>query len=548
MHVLLRLAACVLAGVLTFLSVATFDVWPLMWVALVPLLYALRERSPGRAFLYGWLCGLVTNLGGFYWINGLLQRFGHMPAVAAVPLWWLLCAYQGLIVAFFSLFLRLVHRRAPGLPYALTVPVLMVACELCVPLIFPWYYGISQAWVVPVIQIADLTGVIGVTFLLMIVNGALYDLIAREPDGLRPAGSGAGGDGNPSRVPIPQGGRLVGRAFRWRPAAAAAVVVLVALGYGQVRLHQVRARRAAAPKVKVGMVQANIGIVEKGRLQLAPKHLKIHQDLSADLQRRGAQLIVWPESSYPYWFNRGQAADWSDAKAVRKGFDVPILFGTITASRRERFPFNTALMMDREGNVTGSFDKVFLLIFGEYVPFYAELESTISKYVPEASNFARGKDPTVFPFEQYRLGPMICYEDIIPQFGRRLAKLKPHLFVNVTNDAWFGATSEPYEHMALAVYRTVEHRVEMVRAVNTGVSAFIDATGRVTKQSRSVDPQLTPDAPPVALLGEVAMLQPGTVYGAVGDLFGEVCFAAALYLVLVLRRRRRDGLSSSSTP
>lgn len=521
MKLLLRLAFSILAGALTFLSVATFDVWPLMWVALVPLLYAIRDRTPGKAFLYGWLCGLVTNLGGFYWINGLLQRFGHMPAVAAVPLWWLLCAYQGLIVAFFALFLRLVHRRAPRLPYALTVPVIMVTCELCVPLIFPWYYAISQAWVVPVIQIADLTGPLGVSALLMLVNGAIYDLVD---------------------------GRLAGSGWRWRPAAAAAAVVLVALGYGQIRLHQVRARRAAAPKVKVGMVQANIGIVEKGRMRLAPRHLKLHQELSADLQRRGAQLIVWPESSYPYHFTRDQRADWTDDKAVRKGFDVPILFGTITYSERDRFPFNTALMMDREGRVTGSFDKVFLMIFGEYVPFYETFESTISKFVPEASNFARGKDPTVFPFEQWRLGPLICYEDIIPQFGRRLAKLKPNLLVNVTNDAWFGRTSEPYEHLALAVYRSVEHRLDMVRAVNTGVSAYIDATGRVYRKSTSVDPQETPYAPPVALLDEVAMMEPASVYGAVGDLFGYLCLAAAVYLVLLHgrfgRRREAEGPSA----
>jgi apolipoprotein N-acyltransferase len=518
MRVLPRLGLSVLAGCLTFLAVATFDVWPLAWVALVPLLLALEEQTPGRAFLYGWLTGLCTNLGGFYWINGLLQRFGHMPAVAAVPLWWLLCAYQGLIVAFFALFLRLVHRRAPGLPYALTVPVIMVACELCVPLVFPWYYAISQAWVVPVIQIADLTGPLGVTFLLMIVNGGLYDLVAS---------------------------RRAGRGWRWRPAAAAALVVVAALGYGQVRLRQITARRAAAPKVKVGLVQANIGIVEKGRLRLAPHHLEIHQRLSAQLQRDGAQLIVWPESSYPYWFTRDQASDWTDQKAARKGFDAPLLFGTITLSRRERFPYNTALMMDRKGRITGSFDKVYLLIFGEYVPFYETFESTLAKYVPEAANFARGKDPTIFPFEGYRLGPMICYEDIIPQFGRRLARLKPNLFVNITNDAWFGRTSEPYEHMALAVYRTVEHRLDMVRAVNTGVSAFIDATGRVYRKSDSVDPQETPDAPPVALLDEVAMMQTGTVYGAVGDLFGYLCLAAAVYLVLVHRRWRREDTADT---
>ncbi|HEY3357411.1 MAG TPA: apolipoprotein N-acyltransferase, partial [Polyangia bacterium] len=324
----------------------------------------------------------------------------------------------------------------------------------------------------------------------------------------------------------------------WRRAAVAAGVVALALGYGQIRIRQVEARRAAAPMVKVGLVQANVGIVEKGRLVLAPKHLEIHQRLSSELTQKGAELIVWPESSYPYFFLRDQKQDWTDDKAVLRHFRAPILFGSITGSRRERFPYNTALMMDETGTITGSFDKVFLLIFGEYVPFYAEIEKYITQFVPEAGNFARGKDPTVFPFKQYKLGPMICYEDIIPEFGRRLAQLRPNLLVNVTNDAWFGATSEPYEHMALSVYRTVEHRLDMVRAVNTGVSAYIDATGRVYKKSKSVDPQLTPDEPAVALLDEVAMLETGTVYGAVGDLFGELCFALGLYLVLLHRRWR----------
>lgn len=504
-----RVGLCAAAGAFSFLACATFDLWPLMWVAIVPLLHAVRAERPGRAFWYGWITGLVANAGGFYWIAGLLVRFGHMPLAAAVPLWLLLCAYQGLTFALFAWLLRLVRRRAPALPHALLAPVIMVALELTVPFVFPWYLAITQAWVRPVIQIADLTGPLGVTFLLLLVNGAAYDVLLS---------------------------RLERQPWRWRPAVAAAGVLAAALGYGQVRIHQVTARRAAAPKVKVGVVQANIGIVEKGRWALAPKHLALHQELSARLEREGAELIVWPESSYPYHFVRGQARDWPDKKALLRGYRTPTLFGSITASSHDRFPYNTALMMDRDGSLSGSFDKVFLLVFGEYVPFYETFESQITRYVPEAGNFARGQDPAVFPFGRYRLGPMICYEDIIPQFGRRLAKLKPNLFVNLTNDAWFGRTSEPYEHLALAVYRSVEHRIDMVRAVNTGVSAYIDATGRVYRRSDSVDPVVTPGAPPVALLDEVAMLETGSVYGALGDLFGALCLAAAVYLVLIHRR------------
>src|SRR5262249_55640343 len=159
--------------------------------------------------------------------------------------------------------------------------------------------------------------------------------------------------------------------------------------------------------------------------------------------------------------------------------------------------------------------------------------------VPEASNFARGDGVTTFPFGAWRVGPMICYEDIIPSFGRRLVAERPNLLVNITNDAWFGDTSEPWEHLALAVYRAVEHRLDVVRAVNTGVSAFVDATGRVRKEGPAVDPEQHPDAKPLALLEEVAMLDAGGVYGAVGDLFGALNLVA--FAALGAWARKRTG-------
>ena len=120
----------------------------------------------------------------------------------------------------------------------------------------------------------------------------------------------------------------------------------------------------------------------------------------------------------------------------------------------------------------------------------------------------------------YRLGPLICYEDILPGFARRVAKLEPNAFINITNDAWFGRTAEPYQHLALAVFRSVEHRIEMIRAVNTGVSAHIDAAGRVRAQTESVDPDELPPPTPKTLLVELAMLPGGGLYRHVGDLFG----------------------------
>ena len=206
-------------------------------------------------------------------------------------------------------------------------------------------------------------------------------------------------------------------------------------------------------------------------------------------------------------------------------------------------------MMDAGGHATGSYDKVFLMMFGEYVPFYDQIP-WFTEIFPEASNFSRGSEPASFPLHtaagDFKLGPLICYEDILPSFARRVAKLGPNAFVNITNDAWFGRTAEPYQHLALAVFRAVEHRLEMVRAVNTGVSAHIDAAGRVLQATESVDPDEQPAAPPKTLLVDLAMLPGGGLYRPVGDLFGFLCLLSLVVLLARSTRRRRDTATGAA--
>jgi apolipoprotein N-acyltransferase len=509
------------------IAVPTFGAWPLMWAALVPqLLVALSARTPKRAFLHGWLTGTIANTIGFYWMDELLERFGHMSPLEAIPIMLLLTAYQGLEFALFSWgVVRVRGRVGDRAPLALIAPLVMAAIELAMPQVFPFYLAISQAWNPHVIQLADLTGPIGVTALMLVFNGALVDAWLGWRAGR---------------------GRLA-----LRPLAVAGALIVANFAYGAARLRQMDAARAAAPKVKTGLVQANVGILEKWDPQEFARLLEIHQSLSADLARAGAELVVWPESSYPYPLPRTIAADVpeEDPRRVRRGFQTPLLFGAVTRvvgrpqKPADRYPYNTALMMDGEGNVTGKFDKVFLMLFGEYIPFYDSIP-WFTKVFPEASNFSRGSEPASFPLRvngrDYKLGPLICYEDILPGFTRRVAKLAPNAFVNITNDAWFGRTAEPYQHLALAVFRSVEHRLEMVRAVNTGVSAHIDAAGRVLAQSPSVDPAETPPAPPATLLVDLAMLDGGGLYRRVGDLFAFLCLVALAGLMLRPVIKNRD--------
>jgi apolipoprotein N-acyltransferase len=514
---LVRLGLSALSGALLFLAVPGFGLWPLMFVAMVPQLWVARAAStPRRAFLFGWLTGTIANAGGFYWMDGLLERFGHMPPIEALPIMLLLVAYQGLAFALFSWGVRRMQDRT-GRPLALLAPLVMVAIELLVPQIFPYYLAISVAFVPRLIQVADLTGPLGVTALLLLFNGALADFL--HDRGCR------------------------------RGLVVAAVLLCADLGYGAARIHQADARRAAAPKVRTGLVQANVGILEKWDPDEFARLLRLHQEASADLARNGAGLVVWPESSYPFALPRDFARDIpiDDDRRVRRGFETPLLFGAVTVAGRgertgpDRYPYNTAMMMNAAGNITGKFDKVFLMMFGEYIPFYDSIP-WFTQLFPEACNFSRGSKPGSFPLTtpsgDFKLGPLICYEDILPSWTRKVARLQPNAFVNITNDAWFGRTAEPHQHLALAVFRAVEHRLEMVRAVNTGVSAHIDATGRVLAETESVDPAEEPHAAPKTLLVELAMLPGGGLYQTVGDLFGFLCLAALAALWVQERRKK----------
>ncbi len=504
-------------GVLLFLSCADFDIWPLTWFVVAPLFWVVLDPRTEKAWFYGLLCGLTANGGGFYWIVGFLGRFGHLPIYAAIPIFSLLIGYQAITFAIFAWALRRLHNHLK-LSLIWLAPVVYVAVELVVPYVFPWYLSITQAWVPPVIQIAELTGPLGVSFLLILSNAAIYEIFA----------------GLQQKRPLP-----------WRRLTAAALILGGNLAYGQLRIHQVEARRAQAPRLKVGAVQANIGIHEKWRPDMADTQLKQHQLLSVELAKKGAELIVWPESSYPFYFRRTQSSDWPlDApERARRGFDTPLMLGTLTLGGGP-YPYNSALLLDGEGNVRGHFDKNILMVFGEYIPWYEQMQ-WLHALVPATSNFARGTDVAVLPLERpmgtVNIGPMICYEDIFPSFGRRLMSQDPNLLINITNDAWFGRTSEPYEHMALSVYRTIESRLDLVRVVNTGVSAFIDAAGRVVWKGPAVDPDESPE-PPFTQIADTAILQPQKIYATLGEWFGALCLALTVLAGLLARKRAGHAL------
>jgi apolipoprotein N-acyltransferase len=515
--------------VLWFLACADFDIWPLAWFAMVPCLFAIeRATTMRRAILFAWVTGIVANAGGFYWITNLLVRFAHLSWPVAIFAYALMCGYQALTFALFAWAARRIRERTT-LPMTLVAPVVMVAFELVTPMLFPWYLAITQAWQLHVIQIADLTGPLGVSALLLMVNGAIYD---------------------------------VATARRWGPAVMAAAILGGALLYGALRINQVDAQLSGAPRVKVGIVQGNIPFNEKGyeHPELAQKQLRALKDKSVELDKAGAELILWSETALPYALPRSLTHEppMGIRSSVVNGervqlFSAPLIFGALTYDVDEKGrvvdkdPYNTAVLLDEKGEFTGRFDKLFLVMFSEQIPA-VQTFPWLRRILPANSgNLTPGEDVEVFPIRTktgklVKAAPMICFEDIISAFSVKAGRKHPNLLVNITNDAWFGDTSEPWEHLALAVYRSVEVRSSMARAVNTGVSAFIDPKGAITKKTYAVDPLIDP-RPADTLLGDVALVEGGhTFYVRFGDVFGYLCVAGTLFLWLVLPRltsRRR---------
>jgi apolipoprotein N-acyltransferase len=508
-----------LSGCLWFLAVTPFDFSAFAWIAAVPMMLAV-DRAPTfkQAVLLGWWAGVVETGGGFYWLIDVMRRFADFPWWAAALVFSLFCAARAVIFLLFTAIVRGIRQRR-RVPMTILAPLAMVGCEFVVPQLFPCGQWISQAWHPLVIQIAELTGPLGVTALLMMVNGALHDLAV---------------DGRAARL----------------PAFAAAALAAAALVFGGVRMREVDDMVARAPRLKVGLVQPNFAYTVDGELSRkeAIRQLTALQSQSRRLQQDGAQLIVWSEGSYPVTLPRNFTADLAPESVgmIRRGFSAPVVVGAEMYDASHEDAFNSAILLDGDGRAAGHYDKVRLLAFGEYIPGI-EAFPWLRNFLPEGTGrFTAGKGPVLLPFtgvrnQVWKLGPVICYEDILQGFLRRVGQLHPDLLVNLTSDSWFGADAEPWEHLALSVFASVELRVSMVRAVNSGVSALIDPNGRVVQKTYADDPYRNPHAEDGVLV-TVPMVSGGhTAYAAVGNLFAYLCIAVTLILGGLAARSKDAG-------
>lgn len=502
-HSLLRslLLSAISAGLLVLAFPGT-DFWPLAWVGLVPLLKNIEGQKPLTAFVRAYLCGLMFFGGTLYWLIHVT-----LPGMLLLVLY--LSVYFGLFGVGYNVLARSAKARQE--PEGSWRPFAVAGLWTLLEFIrahfltgFGWVsLGHSQSKNLVLIQIADIAGVYGVSFLIVMVNYFLKELWqtfrARQHFPKIPANLSW-------YLPIP--------------------VLAIALSYGVLQL---TLRPTGTPGVAGGS-QAVIAVVQGNIAQEMKWYKPAWSDIMARYQmlteaaaQESPDLIIWPETSFPglLWEDKDT---FDELKSFVARVGIPLLLGSIV--QENGYYYNTAILLSPGGEVVQQYKKIHLVPFGEYLPLRF-LFPFLAHIVP-IDDFTAGKDYTVFEFPSGKkalrgrnFSVLVCFEDTLETLTRQFVRNGAELLVNITNDAWFKDTNEPFMHAQTAVFRTVENRRALVRAANTGVSGFIDASGRMFKVLQDENGKKT--YVPGYALAKVPFHQEKTFYTRYGDVFILVC-------------------------
>lgn len=500
-------ALAVLTGALLFLSFPTWELYPLAWIAFVPLFFAIQKQTLSRAFFLGWIAGLVYFAGTLSWVTISMHNYGKIPWTISYLIMLLLVAYLAVYVGVFTGVLTYLFPGWSG-PALFFAPALWSALEFTRGHLmtgFPWSnLGYSQYRFLPMIQIADIASVYGVGFVILLVNAALFIAIKIS---------------------------LKDRRAAWRPFLVGLSAVVLTFLYGLFRLSQ---PMESPRSIAVAVIQGNIEQEKKWDAQFREETIGIYRKLSLESLKKGSppELVVWPESAAPFFFQSEAVYRDTLLRLARDG-SFHLLFGSPAfkpAPAGQVALLNSAYMVSPTKGVTARYDKIHLVPFGEYVPL-SSLLFFVNKMVEGIGEFIPGEDPLVMETPSAKVGTVICFEVIFPEVVRRFVDKGAEVMTTITNDAWFGNSAAPYQHFSMVVFRSIENRVPFARAANTGISGFIDAHGRI-KETSPLFVQ--------AALSEV--LHPGfrrTLYTAYGDFFAIACVIITLLSAAFVYQNRR---------
>ena len=503
------------SGILLALSFPRYGHPLFAWIALAPLivsLFAPRQAqgalSQSKGEVYrgrpqfrsdrAFLLGLVTGAGYFggtvYWTGTVVTQYGGLSWPVGVFVAALLVAYLSLFPGLFALCLGWLGERF-GIRAIVLAPAIWVTTELARTYFwsgFPWVLlGYSQTTVLPIAQLASVIGVFGVSALVAAVGTAVaYVALSRSAESIPTL------------------------------ACVSGVVLGIAL-WGDRRLDD-NVLVDQGRRVRVALVQGNIPQDQKWDDAQAGNILNTYLSMTDEAARRGAQLVIWPESSTPFPFQDDRIGGERIRSLVRKT-GIELLLGSDQIVPSSKSYYNAAFLVQKDGSVAGVYQKMHLVPFGEFVPLQ-RLLFFVGPLVEAAGAFTPGAEMVVLPSSHGLISTAICYEIVFPGLVRESIVRGSQLLTTITNDAWYGHSSAPYQHFVQASMRAIEQGRYLARAANTGISGIVDPYGRVLQQSGIFERTV--------IVGDVRLLQAATIYGRIGDLFAYICAALTLAALL----------------
>lgn len=483
------------------------------WVALVFLLAAIRKTDVREGFVLGVAAGMAHFATLLYFLVGTMHVYGYLPLWLSGLIFILLVFYLSLYVGAFG---ALVGYFGSGSIVSLfIIPAFWVCLEYLRGIAltgFPWgFLGYTQHARLNLVQTADVFGVYGLSFLIVFVNtGIFFVFLGIKKEKWQ--------------------GRTVTAGKAALSAGLLAGVLALAWAYGSFRIQSTDAMIAASEKQKIAVIQGNISQSVKWDAKFLTDTIVTYVRLSEAASKDGPDLIVWPETAIPFYF--GYNAEWTEMVLAAMG-DIGTWFlagsPSVDIGKYGESYYNSAYLVNPEGDVAGRYDKAHLVPFGEYVPMKRWLPF-VGHMVAQVGEFVSGRAGSTLAWPPADIGVLICYEVIFQDLAAKLTANGSKILVNITNDAWFGKTSAPYQHFSMAVFRAVENRRALVRAANTGISGFIDPVGRVLGQSALfTEAALTQEVP---VMGNSL-----TFYTRHGDLPVLCCFIL-LGIIIILQKKK----------
>ena len=509
-----RIILAAASGLMLTGSFPNIDFGWLIWIAFVPLLIAIRNCGVKKSFVLGFATGMVHYMTLLYWVVYTMRTYGYLPWPVCVLI---LILFSMVLAAYIAVFSVAVSRMQL-MPVAglITIPSVWVGLEWVRSFFltgFPWEsIGHSQYHTLHIIQISDTLGAYGISFLVLLVNTALFFLYL-------------------SLRRYDWHGTLISRRF----AAVSLAGCLLLLGldwlYGAHRLSAVDQMVKSVPAIRLKVIQGNIEQSLKWNPKFQISTIEKHLHLSQSTGDQKPDLIIWPETALPFYFQHNVPLTTKVSRGIQEIGTYFITGSPSFARRIHRIDYyNSAYLIGPDGIPLEKYDKTHLVPFGEYVPLKRWLPF-LDKLVEQVGDFDRGEVGDTITWKDNKLGILICYELIFPYISRAMVRNGATLLINITNDAWYGRSSAPYQHFSMAVFRAVENRRALVRSANTGISGFIDPAGRIQTA--------TPLFEEAAATQNVPILSGLTFYTRFGDVFAKVCLAIAAMALLYQEMRRR---------